>query len=61
MMEKRLEKIENRIDDIVDNHLHHLESDMASTKTNVSWIMKIQWGVMSAAIGGLVVGVINLL
>ena len=60
-MEKRLEKIENRIDDIVDNHLHHLENDMASTKTNVSWIMKIQWGVMSAAIGGLVVGVINLL
>lgn len=60
-LEKRIINIEEKLEDIFSNHFPHLKEELTETKTNIGWIMKIQWAVMSAAIGGLVVGLIQLL
>lgn len=60
-MEKRIEKIENDIKDIKENHLSHIQSDMAEVKTNQQWLMKFFWVVATASVAGLVTGIINLL
>lgn len=60
-LEKRIVNIEEKLEEIFHNHLPHLQEELTETKTNVNWIMKIQWAVMSAAIAGLVVGLIQLL
>lgn len=60
-MEKRIEKIESDIKEIKDNHLSHIEEDMAVVKTNQQWLMKFFWIVATASIAGLITGIINLI
>jgi tetratricopeptide (TPR) repeat protein len=60
-MEKRIETIENQIRDIKDNHLSHIQEDLAVVKTNQEWIMKFFWIVSSASVAGLITGIINLM
>lgn len=61
IMEKRIEKIEDQIREIKDNHLSHIQEDLAVVKTNQEWIMKFFWIVSSASIAGLITGIINLM
>ncbi|GEM_PF-846172 len=61
IMEKRIEKIEDQIREIKDNHLSHIQEDLAVVKTNQEWIMKFFWIVSSASIAGLITGIINLI
>ena len=60
-MEKRIEKIEADIKEIKDNHLSHIQEDMAVVKTNQQWLMKFFWIVATASVAGLITGIINLL
>jgi hypothetical protein len=60
-MEKRIEKIELDIKEIKDNHLSHIEEDMAVVKTNQQWLMKFFWIVATASVAGLITGIINLM
>jgi hypothetical protein len=60
-MEKRIEKIEEDIKTIKENHLSHIQEDLAVVKTNQEWIMKFFWIVCTASIAGLITGLINLL
>ena len=60
-MEKRIEKLESEIKEIKENHLSHIQEDLAVVKTNQEWIMKFFWIVSSASIAGLITGLINLL
>ncbi len=60
-MEKRIEKLEEDIKEIKENHLSHIQEDLAVVKTNQEWIMKFFWIVSSASIAGLITGLINLL
>ena len=60
-MEKRIEKIESDIKEIKDNHLSHIEEDMAVVKTNQQWLMKFFWVVATASVAGLITGIINLM
>jgi hypothetical protein len=60
-MEKRVAKIENDIKEIKENHLSHIQEDLAVVKTNQEWIMKFFWIICTASIAGLVTGLINLL
>lgn len=60
-MEKRIEKLEEEIKEIKENHLSHIQEDLAVVKTNQEWIMKFFWIVSSASIAGLITGLINLL
>ena len=54
-------KIWEAIDDIKINHLTHLSIDMAETKTNVAWLKKNHFIIMSASVGALIAALINLL
>ena len=65
--DRRFESIENKLDVIKDNHLAHVQKDMAEqsvniTKvtTNVDWLLRYHWIVATAAIGALIAGVVNL-
>jgi hypothetical protein len=60
-MERRIEKIEADIKEIKDNHLSHIEEDMAVVKTNQQWLMKFFWIVATASVAGLITGIINLM
>ncbi len=60
-MEKRIEKIELDIKEIKDNHLSHIEEDIAVVKTNQQWLMKFFWIVATASVAGLITGIINLM
>lgn len=60
-MERRIEKIELDIKEIKDNHLSHIEEDMAVVKTNQQWLMKFFWIVATASVAGLITGIINLM
>jgi len=61
IMEKRIEKIESDIKEIKDNHLSHIQEDMAVVKTNQQWLMKFFWIVATASVAGLITGIINLM
>lgn len=60
-MEKRIEKLEGDIKEIKENHLSHIQEDLAVVKTNQEWIMKFFWIMATASIAGLITGLINLL
>jgi len=60
-MEKRIENLENEIKEIKENHLSHIQEDLAVVKTNQEWIMKFFWIMATASIAGLITGLINLL
>ena len=60
-MEKRIEKIEEEIRIIRENHLEHIEIDLAKVTTDVGWLMKFFWIVATSSIGGLITGVLNLI
>ena len=60
-LEKAIEIIEADISKIKENHLHHIEQDMATLKTNVEWLMRYHWIIATSSIGGLVAALINLL
>ena len=61
IMEKRIETIENQIRDIKENHLSHIQEDLAVVKTNQQWLMKFFWIVATASVAGLITGIINLM
>lgn len=54
-------EIWKEIKDIKENHLAHIETDMATVKTNQDWLMRFFWIVATASIGGLITGILNLL
>lgn len=60
-MEKRIENLEKDIKEIKENHLSHIQEDLAVVKTNQEWIMKFFWIMATASIAGLITGLINLL
>lgn len=64
----RLDKLEEIVMEIKDNHLAHLKDDISETKemliankTNVDWLMKFFWVVITSSVGALIVGIFNLL
>lgn len=60
-MEKRIESIESDIKTIKENHLNHIQEDIAIIKTNQKWLMRFFWIISSASIAGLITGIFNLL
>lgn len=66
--EKFQESIGKDISTIKENHLHHIEADIATVKidlsamkVNVDWLMRYHWIVIGASVGAVVTGLINLL
>lgn len=57
----RLDAIEKMIALIKDNHLSHIQTDIAKVITDVDWLKRFFWIIASASVSGLVVAVINLI
>jgi hypothetical protein len=60
-MERRIESIESDMKAIKENHLSHIQEDIAIIKTNQKWLMRFFWVISSASVAGLITGIINLL
>lgn len=60
-MEKRIETIEKDLKELKDNHLSHIQEDLAVVKTNQEWIMKFFWIVATTSVAGLIGTIMNLI
>lgn len=61
IQDERLDHIEKTVNEIKDNHLVHLQTDMTKVGTDVDWLKRFFWIIATASIGGLMTAVINLL
>lgn len=67
-MEQRIEKIEKQLERIVDNELVHLRESSNELKvglsiigTNVTWLMKNYWVVVSTSVGSIIAAIFGLI
>ncbi len=61
MQDERLERLEKTVNDIKDNHLVHLQTDVTKVSNDVDWLKRFFWVIATASIGGLIAALINLL
>jgi len=61
IQDERLERLEKSVNEIKDNHLVHLQTDMTKVGTDVDWLKRFFWIIATASIGGLITAIINLL
>ncbi len=61
LQDERLQRLENSVNDIKDNHLAHIQTDLTKVGTDVDWLKRFFWIIATASIGGLVAAIINLL
>lgn len=61
LQDERLDRVEKTVNEIKDNHLVHLQTDLTKVSTDVDWIKRFFWLVATASVGGLIAAVINLL
>jgi uncharacterized membrane protein len=61
MQDQRLDRVEKTVNEIKDNHLAHIQTDLTKVSTDVDWLKRFFWLVATASIGGLIAAVINLL
>ena len=61
IQDERLDRVEKTVNEIKDNHLVHIQTDLTKVSTDVDWIKRFFWLVATASIGGLIAAVINLL
>lgn len=61
MSEERLDKLEEKIDNLRENHLVHLAANLTEVQTDVSWLKSFFWIIAGASIAGLLTGLINLI
>lgn len=59
--DERLDNIEKTVNEIKDNHLVHLQTDLTKVSTDVDWLKRFFWVIATASIGGLIAALINLL
>ena len=61
MQDERLDRVENTVNEIKDNHLVHLQNDVTKVSTDVDWLKRFFWIIATASVGGLIGALINLL
>ncbi|MDP2655607.1 MAG: hypothetical protein Q8P17_03680 [bacterium] len=61
MQDERLNRVEDTVNEIKDNHLVHIQTDLTKVSTDVDWLKRFFWLVATASIGGLIAAVLNLL
>lgn len=61
MQEKRINKLEEEVKDLKNNHILQIKLNIAKIKTDIKWLLKFFWIVAVATIGGLIASVIALL
>ncbi len=61
LQDERLDRVEKTVNEIKDNHLTHMQSDLTKVSTDVDWLKRFFWIIATASIGGLITAVVNLL
>lgn len=61
MQDERLDRVEKTVNDIRDNHLVHLKTEITKVGTDVDWLKRFFWIIATASIGGLIAALINLI
>ncbi len=61
IQDERLDRVEKTVNEIKDNHLVHLQTDVTKVSTDVDWLKRFFWVLATASIGGLIAALINLL
>ncbi len=61
IQDERLNRVEKSVNEIKDNHLVHIQTDLTKVSTDVDWLKRFFWLVATASIGGLIAAVLNLL
>lgn len=61
IQDERLERLEKTVNEIKDNHLVHLQTDMTKVGTDVDWLKRFFWVIATASVGGLIAALINLI
>lgn len=61
VQDERLERLEKTVNEIKDNHLVHLQTDMTKVGTDVDWLKRFFWVIATASVGGLIAALINLI
>ena len=61
MQDERLDRVEKAVNEIKDNHLVHLQTDMTKVGTDVDWLKRFFWVIATASVGGLIAALINLI
>jgi hypothetical protein len=61
MQDQRLDRVEQTVNEIKDNHLVHIQTDLTKVKTDIDWLKRFFWLVATASIGGLIAALLNLL
>ena len=60
IQDERLEGLEKHIETI-NNEMGEIKVDLAKVKTDVCWLKRNYWIVVTASVGGLIGAIINLL
>ena len=61
IQDERLDRVEKAVNEIKDNHLVHLQTDMTKIGTDVDWLKRFFWVIATASVGGLIAALINLI
>jgi len=61
LQDERLDRVEKAVNEIKDNHLVHLQTDMTKVGTDVDWLKRFFWVIATASVGGLIAALINLI
>ena len=61
LQDERLDRVEKAVNEIKDNHLVHMQTDLTKVGTDVDWLKRFFWIIATASIGGLITAIINLL
>ena len=61
IQDERLDRVEKVVNEIKDNHLVHLQTNMTKVSTDVDWLKRFFWVLATASVGGLIAALINLL
>ena len=60
IQDKRLDNLEHDVKEIKDNHIPHIIKQITKIGTDVDWLKRFFWIVITASIGGLLGALINL-
>lgn len=61
LQDERLDRVEKAVNEIKDNHLVHIQTDLTKVGTDVDWLKRFFWIIATASVGGLITAIINLL
>lgn len=61
LQDERLDRVEKTVNEIKDNHLNHIQTELTKVGTDVDWLKRFFWVIATASIGGLIAAIINLL